>query len=142
MDIEEVKENLKQALDKDVVNGWIATFLKNLNVEEVKKAIESDLSLVKLAFNHWHLSHPLIKPFARFILRVYFNELYYTLSNVPFVYEELIKNNPKLKEVLDTPEGRAWLNKQCESLRNALYNYVWYGIDPLGDENPYTKKNS
>jgi len=107
MDVEKVKENLKQALDKDAVNGWIATFLKNLSIEEVKKAIDSDLSLVKLAFNHWHLSHPLIKPFARFILKVYFNELYYTLSNVPFVYEELIKNKPELEKGFRYPEGKS-----------------------------------
>ncbi|MCD6240473.1 hypothetical protein J7K27_02970 [Candidatus Bathyarchaeota archaeon] len=142
MDVEKIKENLKQALDRDSVSNWITTFLKNLNVEDVKKAVDSNLSLVKLAFNHWHLSHPLVKPFARFVLKLYFNDLYYTLSNVPLVYKELIKNNPKLKEVLDTPKGRAWLNKQCESLRNTLYNYVWCGIDPLGDENPYKKKNS
>lgn len=143
MQIDEIMKGLQAVANKNTASNLGKVFLRNLKAEDVSIAIRDNVSLVKLCFNEWHLSHGMVKPFAKIIVKSNFKDVEDLLTDVPKVYE-ILSENPKILPLLNTMQGRIWLNKQCKDLYTALYMYAWTDQDPLeanGFKNPYKNRS-
>lgn len=141
MQVQEVLKGLQALLSRNSAENLGHMFLHNLKPEDVDACIKNNTSLVRLCFNEWHLSHPIVKPLAKFIIKANYNDMAKLLTNVPEVYKVLVEN-PSIIPVIDTPAGRSWLNHQCKDFYTAIYMYTWTNADPLeslGFKNPYKK---
>jgi len=92
--------------------------------ENLKKAVEENLNLTKLMFNHYHLGNNLIQPILKLAIQAYWNEIEETITNVPKIYS-ILAENPENKKILDTPQARKYLNQQMEELYSTLYSIAW-----------------
>ena len=117
---------------------WIANLLASIDPEDLKNAIENNENLVVLFFNHYKLADYRVRPIARRILKIFWEDLEDYLTNPIKVLEFLCKANPKLKPILITKRSIEWLNQNCENLYRAFYNYVFK--DELPPEISYLKK--
>lgn len=138
MQVEEVIMLLRMFNEKKIISMG-EEFLKKIPPNEVKNAIVNDIDLVKILFNHFHLSHPAVKRFAVPLLRNYWDQIEGFLKDINKI-KSVLSLNEEVKKILWTPEGLKWLKKQQRKLYDALYFYTWYGKDPLGKNNPYIKK--
>lgn len=141
MSVQEVLQGLNLVMNKSNALGIGRIFLKSLKPEDVLHALEGRTSLVRLCFNHWRLAHPSVRPVAKAVLQTHYRELEKLLTNVPQVFS-ILSENPRVFPILNTPEGRAWLNTQCRDLYTAVYVYCWTNADPLensGFPNPYKR---
>lgn len=115
---------------------WGEQFIKKLDPKDVKWSIENNISLVKIVFNHFHLSHPIIKKIVQPILKYYWENIENFIKNKKRL-EQLLSINKELKQVLSSKKGKKWIVMQQKELYDAFYYYTWYNIDPLGVSNPY-----
>ena len=112
------------------MQNLIKEAIRSIRPEWVKEAIQKDLDLVPLIFNHYHLSDPKVKPMARLVLQKFWADLEKYLTNA----NEILKafsDNKEIVKILASEEGIIWLNKQVTKLYDAFYYYVWYGKDPV-----------
>ena len=58
------------------------------------------------------------------VLKIYWDEIEALLTNVSRVYTTISKK-PKCAHLLDTPRGRSYLNRCCESTYSRLYTFTW-----------------
>jgi len=95
-----------------------------LTPQRLKEAIEGDLDLTELAFNHMHLSNPMVLPILKIFGRVYWREIEDYLSDAQRIYSILIEK-PEYRSILDNPRARKYLNRQLEKLYNEFYRVIW-----------------
>jgi hypothetical protein len=93
--------------------------------ENLRQAVENNTDMTKLLFNHWHLSNPMIQPILKLVLQAYWNEIEQAVTNVPKIYSILASANPENRKILETPQARKYLNRQCEQLYGELYRIAW-----------------
>lgn len=117
-------KNLLSRLRKDeVVERFINYWLEKLEAEHVAEGIRRgpEYTAEWLA-NFLHFNNPTV----RFIIMLHWSEISAYLSKVENVYKVLARK-PEIKKLLDTPQGRIWLNKTVELLYWKLYNLVKNG---------------
>jgi len=129
--------NISDIFNPDKVKKWISDFINSLKKEDLENAIDTNLDLVKLLFNHYKLSEPHIKFIARPILKFWWNPIEEALVNPQIILDYIERE--ELKNILLTKKGANWLNAQCKNLYLSLYNYLWYGIDPVDTYNRCNK---
>lgn len=97
--------------------------------ENIRRAIEEDIDPLPIAYNHLHLNTFPINELAKIVLKMYWQYAEEYLTDVEAVYN-LLSQNPEVKALLDTPEGRSYLNRMVKHIYNRLYAWVWEG-EPL-----------
>ena len=127
-----VAESLQKVINARKPSALIEQFINwaltnYVNVENFKYAIENNVDILILAFNHMHIGHPLVAPAFRLVVQMYWAEfIEYYVADVPKIYAILSKN-PQVKEMLDTDSGRIYLNNCCKTAYDAFYNFAWSG---------------
>lgn len=121
--------DIGEVFNQEKVKKCVSDFINSLKKEDLENAIGNNLDLVKLLFNHYHLSESHIRFAARPILKFWWDSIEETLTKPQIVLDNIEKE--ELKEILLTEEGINWLNKQSEALYSAFYNYLWGNIDPV-----------
>jgi len=111
--------------DERVVKTVLSWGLSKVTKENLEWAIRENVDLITLAFNHYHLGNPMIKPLFKLVLKVYWNPIEEYLTDVNKIYAVIVKNKPDCKEILDTPEGRDYLNRLVDAAYNYLYELAW-----------------
>lgn len=119
-------------------SDWLLGLLYSIDPEDLKNAIENNENLVVLFFNHYKLADYRVRPIARRLLKMFWNDLEKYLTNPILILEELCKSRPELKPILISKRSIEWLNRNCENLYRAFYNYVFK--DEIPPEVNYLKK--
>lgn len=125
-----VAENLQKVINSRKPSVLIEQFINwaltnYVNEENLKYAIENNVDVLQLAFNHAHLGHPLVAPAFKLVLQMYFTEFVeYYIADVPKIYAILCRN-PQVKAILDRPESINYLNRCCQSTYENLYKFCW-----------------
>lgn len=120
----QVQRELKRVLEHGGAERWIAGGLAFVTPDRLSLAIRNNLDLVEVFSNHFHLHHPGVRPLAVLGIRVFWSDIEQFLSRVQNVYETLAKN-PWRKRLLDTPEGRRWLNSEVAKFARWIWTYAW-----------------
>lgn len=120
---------MTEVFNREKVKKLISDYLNSLKKEDLKTAIQTNLNLVKILFNHYKLSEPHVKFIARPILKFWWDSIEETLTNPQIILDNIEKD--ELKEILSTEEGIDWINGQSEALYASFYNYLFFKIDPV-----------
>lgn len=122
----ELEELLKlpQEMANERVLTWIRGGLLLIRPEQVLEAVQNNVQVVHILFNHVHLYHPLVKPLAVQLFRIFFGSVCYYLLDAQKLYAVLAAN-PAVQKTLDTAQGRAWIDRCCLYGYITVYNYTW-----------------
>ena len=120
----QVQRELERVLEHGGAEHWITRGLAFVTPDRLSQAVSQNADLVALFSNHFHLSHPVINPLARLAFRVFWNDIDRLLSRVQNVYDALTRN-PWNKRLLDTPEGRRYLNEQVRRFAYWIWTFAW-----------------
>jgi hypothetical protein len=115
---------ITQAFDKGTAESWLEMGFQSIQAKDLKAGIRDDLSLVRLFFDLYKLDNPAVKFAAKTVLRYHFASLEGYLTNVQTVHS-LLCRRPDVARIICTPEGIAWLNRQCAELYSALWGYCY-----------------
>jgi len=132
-----VAESLQKVINARKPSALIEQFINwaltnYVNVENLNYAIQNNVDILMLSFNHAHLGHPLVAPAFRLVLQMYFSEFVeYYIADVQKIYEILTRKT-ELKQILDSEIGRTYLNNCCKYAYDALYNFCWAGYGATG----------
>lgn len=101
--------------------------LRKIKYEDVKNAVENNVYIDDVLFNHFskYTMNPTIGPLIKTVLRVHWDLVEEILGNAYNLYNILTENRPEFKKLLDTREGRVWLNEICKRGYQKLYRYVF-----------------
>lgn len=99
-------------------------FLQYLTPENLKTAIEQNIDITATIYNHYGLTNPIILPIFRAAMRLYWNEFETFITNVPRLYQLLMKD-PRNKPILETDKAKQYLNQQMENFYLTTYQIVW-----------------
>jgi len=127
-----VAESLQKVINARKPSGLIEQFINwaltnFVNVENLNYAIQNNIDILTLAFNHAHLGHPLVAPAFRLVLQMYFAEFVdYYIADATRIYS-ILSRNLQVKEILDTEVGRTYLNNCCKCAYESLWNFCWAG---------------
>ena len=98
--------------------------------QAIRGEIPTDIWLT----NHFHLGHPIIRPLWGAALRIFWPQVEDILTDASKVYAYAI-SHPEYgvvnKTLLDTPEGRQWLNEMCRYFYALLRLYIFNFNCPL-----------
>lgn len=103
---------------------FVVSALNLLTPEALEYGIKNDVDPRVVVFNHFKLGNRYIRPIARFFIRAYWKEISAVLSDVRKVYE-ILATDPRRKKILDTPEGRNYLNNVCFYMLQELWRYAF-----------------
>ena len=106
------------------IERWTEWGLSYLTPENLQYAIDSQTDPVTLFGNHFKLNSWIVKPFAKIVFRAYWKEMEPLLTDARKLYKILVKD-PTKKKMLDTPEGRHYVNWCVSRYYSFLYNYCW-----------------
>jgi len=102
-----------------------------VNVENLNYAMQNNVDILLLAFNHMHIGHPLVAPAFRLVIQMYWQEfIEYYIADVPRIYT-ILSRNAEVKQILDTEAGTIYLNNCCKTAYDALYNFAWSGYSEV-----------
>jgi len=107
----------------DLVEGYLREVLR----EKLKRnPLEEDpREWVRNLFRQLNLWERNTRLFLVPVLRLNWQEVEEYLLDVEKLAEELVRREPSLKEVLENPKAREWLNEAVEEAYNILYRYTW-----------------
>jgi len=74
--------------------------------------------------NYMNLENPIVKPFAKLILKKYWERAEYILTDPWELYNQIAKD-PEKKKIIDTPQGRKWLTYVRVRCEDYFFNYTW-----------------
>lgn len=115
---------LPEPVAHDRVLTWIRAGLYLITPEQVKVAIRDKVTVDKALFQHLHLGHPLVRPLARSVFRIFWSSVEYYLVDATRLYS-ILAANPEIQRTLDTSQGLAWLDWCCINGYTYLWNYTW-----------------
>lgn len=131
-----VVETLRKIIvNREFAQSLIETAIKRIKVRDFLNAMESNYDPSRLILNHFHavIEKPEVKPLVQFALKLYWSDIEEYLTNVHKIYEILCLN-PELKEVLEKPEARRYLNYAVASAYKRLYEWVWLNRNPYAGD--------
>ncbi|MFB6147311.1 MAG: hypothetical protein ABEJ66_00350, partial [Candidatus Nanohaloarchaea archaeon] len=100
--------------------------LQSVTEEELRRCIYGDKPLTDLILSNLNLAeNPILKPFIQSMIRSQWELVEDLLTDPQQIYDMIVEDNPELKSLLDTPEGKEWLNDACERSYHKLYDYAW-----------------
>jgi len=120
--------NLFFSLSEEIVDGLIVKTLKDIKPEWLKFAIENNIDIYDYLFYNLfkdYTQNPEWQGLIRLIARKFWKVIEKYISNANLLYQ-ILSLNPENKKLLDTPEGREWLNKTVTSVYQKFYQFVWY----------------
>lgn len=100
-------------------------FLARLVPGDVRWAINNHFDPWLSVVDKFHLGEEGVYPLAVFFLRPYYREIEGYLTRPRKILKLIASKNPKNAQVLDTPEGRRFLNEMCARGYNSLRLYLW-----------------
>jgi len=116
-----------KAKDRDKIvdqfMNYLLTFI--IKPENLKTAVENNLDLTTLLFNHYHLHSNIIFPLFKFVARAYWDKIEEYLCDVPKIYR-ILSQNPDNIQILERTETKKYLNEQITKLYQTLYILVWW----------------
>jgi len=133
MKVSRVKQELLKVLQsRKLAERWIKLGIKSIKPEDFVSAMKGGFSPARLIFNHFHsyVQNPVLRPLIQTIFKAYWDVAEYYLTDVKKVYD-LLWENPKLRNILQTPEAKRYLNYAVAASYVALYEFVWLDRDPF-----------
>jgi hypothetical protein len=127
-----VARNLEKLINSRKPNALVERFIRwaltnYVTAENLQNAIRDEIDILQVSLNHFHLGHPLVAPLFRLALQMFWNEFVDTyIADVTKIYS-ILTEIPDVKIILDTPEGRDYLNRCCKTTYDTLYTFVWEG---------------
>jgi len=127
-----VAKSLQQLLETRkpsvLVERFITWALNNyVNEENLKNAIGSNVDILFLSLNHFHLGHPLVAPIFRLALQMFWTQFIDAyIADATKIYT-ILAQKPDVKAILDTPQGTDYLNRCCKASYESLYTFAWEG---------------
>jgi len=127
-----VAESLQKVINARKPSVFIEQFINwaltnYVNAENLNYAIQNNVDILQLAFNHIHIGHPLVAPAFRLVMQMYWQEfIEYYVADVPKIYA-ILSRNPEVKAILNTEAGRIYLNNCCKTAYSAFYDFAWSG---------------
>jgi len=119
-----LRKAIVSPVERQVENFIEWVLQKFVTEKNLRYALENDLDILTLAFNHYGLGHGDLTPLFRLAMKMYWDEVESYLTNVSKVLS-LLSKKPKCSEILDTVKGRDYLNRCCRSTYDRLYTFVW-----------------
>ncbi len=105
--------------DPAVAREFVEVGIESFGVADLQRAVVIHLDLVPY-FREWlQLDNEFVRPFAKRFLRIWWRDIYTAASNVPKLIEDVKRMDPEKGAILDSPEGRRWLNTN-------IYNLMTY----------------
>ena len=126
-EVASIIKTLTQALrgkNPELVKKFIAWGLQQIPADKLQQAIQEWTDPAPILFNHFKLNHPAIRPLARTLFRMYWNEIEEHLTDARKIYD-ILTQRQDLKPILDTPRARAYLNWLTQRFYDILYDFVW-----------------
>lgn len=94
----------------------------------MEEAINKNVDIIALSLNHFRLNNGLVAPVFRLALQMFWKEFIEEYLADPQRIYEILSEDPEVKAILDTCEGRDYLNRCCEASYESLYNFAWQGF--------------
>lgn len=106
---------------------WLIQGLRQIQYNDVKHAIDNNLSADDLLFSHFdkYMSNPLLAPVIRCVFRVHWPAISHILCDVREIRKIMIENRPEFRELFETKEGILWLNSCAKRGYDRLYTFSW-----------------
>jgi len=127
-----VAKSLQQLVEARKPDALIDRFMRwalnnYVNAENLRNAISSNIDILFLSLNHFHLGHPLVSPIFRLALQMFWAQFIETyIADATKIYN-ILAQKPECKAILDTPEGIDYLNRCCKASYESLYAFTWEG---------------
>lgn len=110
-------------LDEQSIERWIVIGLTELTPELLEEYVREWRDPLELA-KYMNLENPIVKPFAKWILKKYWERAEYILTDPWELYNQ-IATDPEKKKIMDTPQGRKWLTYVRTRCYDYYFNYTW-----------------
>ena len=101
--------------------------IRKIRYEDLERAVKNNIYVDDILFNHLsrYTLNPALEPLIRAVIRTHWDLVEELLCNPYELYNILTEGRPKFKQLLDTPEGRKWLNEVRKRGYEKLYCYVF-----------------
>jgi len=125
--IEEKKKLEKVLASRYRAEKWIKLGIRQIKFEDLKYAIDNNIFVDTLLFNHFSpwMYNKILKPIIQLIFRVNWELAEGILTDVHKLHRILTENRPEFAKLLSTPKAIKWLNKCTERGYKKIYSYVW-----------------
>jgi len=113
--------------DEEQAEEWLKEGMGRIDGDDLEDAIESDFNASTLLLNHFHeyMEHPVLGGLTRLVFKHFWDTVEYILTDANKIYNILTENRPDLKDLLNTPKGKKWLNESTQTSYENLYAWVW-----------------
>jgi hypothetical protein len=98
--------------------------------DKLKAAVEGRIPTDAWLVNHFHMGDPLCRPLWTLAIQLFWDEVESNLTDVSRLYGYLTLD-PRNRAILDTPEGRDFLNRACRYFYAFLRLYAFEFRCPL-----------
>ncbi len=113
---------MEALFDKQKLISLLLNFFERIPKETIQQYVEQKKELVPLISEK-------LKSFALWvikrILRIYWQDIEYYLTNPDKLLELLLEKRPDLRDIFEKPENRKWFEDQCWKLYDWLYDFTW-----------------
>jgi ribosomal protein L11 methylase PrmA len=118
---------LNRLTDQSSVENWIKNGIQEIKLSDIEESIQkqTDPGEILIAQIPTYLHNPLTATLIKSCLMQHWAYISGILSSTSNVYNILTENRADIKQILDTPKGRTWLNKACIDGYTILYNLTW-----------------
>ncbi len=110
------------AITEKELENFIVEMLKSIKPEHLKTAIEKNIDPFDFLISKIQ-DNPYLLGVTKFALKKFWKIIVKYLQ--PKILYNILSQNPENKKLLDTPEGRRWLNEMCKKVYDKLYYWVW-----------------
>lgn len=129
--------NLSKRRAEGEVKSWIGLGIAMIAPRKMQAAVKGQIPTDAWLTNHFHMANPLCRPLWVIALRMFWGEVEDTLTRVQSIYDYVVKdpkNGAENRLILETPEGRRWLNQTCR------YFYAFLRLYAFGSNCPVCKR--
>lgn len=101
--------------------------IRKIRYEDLERAVRNKIYVDDILFNHLsrYTKNPALEPLIRAVIRTNWDLVEDLLCNPFELYRVLTHNRPEFKKLLDTREGREWLNEVRKRGYEKLYSYAF-----------------
>ncbi|MGI0066845.1 MAG: hypothetical protein ACREB9_00235 [Thermoplasmata archaeon] len=108
--------------DPQILDTYLPVLMESFSVDEFRYAIERHYDLLPQVEKKGALSHPLLGPLARTVIRIQWPYIFDGLTKPSVIREKIRRMDVRKAALFDTPQGAVYLNWLTFHLLWLLYD--------------------
>jgi len=113
--------------DKTKLISFLYLGLSKIDRRRFEEMIKNMTDPKEIMFNHLskYTKNPVVSKMIKYYLMKYWKDIEGVITDANKVYKILVERRPDIKDLLDTRQGRIYLNYFVKRMYQVLYEYTW-----------------